>query len=94
MALIRGFRGKCPCPICLIEGDKLSDLHHVAQERTTAATYVKVTRTYTTEAAKENALKAEGLRPVIVSIITVVASQLLIYLLIECFLDDGQYLHL
>ena len=26
MALIRGFGGKCPCPVCLIKEEDLSDL--------------------------------------------------------------------
>ena len=73
MSLIRGNRGKCPCPVCLIEGDKLSDLRYVAQERTTAAIYAKVTQAYATDAAKESALKAESLRPVIVSTIAVLS---------------------
>ena len=26
MALIRGFGGKCPCPVCLIKEEELADL--------------------------------------------------------------------
>ena len=34
MALIRGLRGLCPCPKCLVPRDKLSDLSHNHELRT------------------------------------------------------------
>ena len=70
MALIRGPKGKCPCPICTIPIDKLSDLRAVYPLRTTEGTQQKVRAVIgkkLTKARREAILKPEGLRPVIVS---------------------------
>ncbi|EPQ59138.1 hypothetical protein GLOTRDRAFT_103193 [Gloeophyllum trabeum ATCC 11539] len=63
MALIRGFRGLCPCPICLVPADKLNDISQTHELRTTAT----MRRVY--ESAKnmkrvdaEKLLKSYGLR--------------------------------
>lgn len=66
MALIRGTRGKCPCPVCLAPDDQLSDFCLKFPERTTDATKLLVIKEYRTKAEREAALKPEGLRPVVV----------------------------
>ena len=58
MALIRGFRGLCPCPICLIRSENLDDIHATAPMRNMAETQKIVAD------GIEEQLKAQGLRPI------------------------------
>lgn len=68
MALIRGLRGLCPCPKCLVPKDELSDLSKTYEIRTTEATMQILTEARTKNATdKEDALKKHGLRDVNVS---------------------------
>jgi hypothetical protein len=69
MALIRGLKGLCPCPKCLVPKDQLSDLTKTHDLRT-----VEGVRDLFIEAAalgavdKDNLLKMQGLRDVQVSV--------------------------
>ena len=63
MALIRGHRGKCPCPICLVPNTALSDLHTRWPERDPDKIQA-ILRLNSPE--KEEILQAQGLRPITV----------------------------
>ncbi|KAE9407876.1 hypothetical protein BT96DRAFT_1033699 [Gymnopus androsaceus JB14] len=67
IALIRGLRGLCPCPKCLIPGSKLSDFSAVYPERTPEETVSKLNRAkqleITSKAEAEAILKVSSLRP-------------------------------
>ncbi|KAG8220339.1 hypothetical protein J3R82DRAFT_3484 [Butyriboletus roseoflavus] len=60
MALIWGLKSQCPCPICLIPHDKLREhvTNYPSHTTQDAAEYLP---------QWEKALKAESLRPVVVS---------------------------
>ncbi|KAI0055128.1 hypothetical protein BV25DRAFT_1816053 [Artomyces pyxidatus] len=58
MALIRGLKGKCPCPICLVPSSQLAELSERHPFRTVAATKALV------EDGSEEELKKHGLRKV------------------------------
>jgi hypothetical protein len=58
MALIRGYRGLCPCPVCLIPSAKLDDIHATAPMRDMEESQKIVAD------GDEEQLKAQGLRPI------------------------------
>ncbi|TFY76117.1 hypothetical protein EWM64_g7894 [Hericium alpestre] len=66
MVLTRGFKSKCPCPVCLVKPEELSDLTQSYEART--ATKVQETiakaRAARTRKDAEVMLKAEGLRDI------------------------------
>lgn len=64
MALIRGFGGLCPCPICLIPATKLSDLSEKYPLRSAleSQALVQDARNAGSAAAREELLKVYGLR--------------------------------
>lgn len=69
MALIRGLGGLCPCPICLISSQDLSDLSIQAIRRS-AADVLKLfeeTNGLPTAAERDAPFKAQGLRRMEVS---------------------------
>lgn len=69
MALIRGLRGLCPCPKCLVPKDQLSDLSQVYDLRTAKGTqYLLDEAAELIQADKEDLLKSHGLRNVQVSL--------------------------
>ena len=55
MALIQGYRGLCPCPVCLIPSGKLNDIHATAPMRNMEETQKIVAD------GDEEQLKAQGL---------------------------------
>ncbi|KAF9024771.1 hypothetical protein BDP27DRAFT_1248625 [Rhodocollybia butyracea] len=65
MTLIRGLRGLCPCPKCLVRKDDLSDLTKQSPLRTAQGTVdiLKKVNTLTRQSDKEEILKQNGLRP-------------------------------
>ncbi|THU80412.1 hypothetical protein K435DRAFT_695754, partial [Dendrothele bispora CBS 962.96] len=65
MALIRGFRGLCPCPKCLISSEKLSDLSLHHEPRTPAHTVqiLNKAKLLHRKADQDELLKSYGLRP-------------------------------
>lgn len=67
MALIRGFMGHCPCPVCLIPRDKLRDHRVNYPARTSQDAIEYLERWERDRTAGEEALKAQSLRPVVVS---------------------------
>jgi len=68
MALIRGLRGLCPCPKCLIPHDKLSDLSQ-KYELYTARTTQDIFKSAAglKAAARDDIFKKHGLRDIKVS---------------------------
>ena len=66
MSLIRGAKGLCPCPICLIPADQLSDLETKYPLRTAEGSQAIVhdAEACQTVADAEELLKDAGLRPV------------------------------
>lgn len=62
MALIRGVRGLCPCPICLVRNTKLSDVHTICERRTADTAQSIVEDTTTSKTEKDEQLKPLGLR--------------------------------
>ena len=64
MALIRGFGGLYPCPICLVPATKLSDLatRYPLRSAAQSQAIVEDARKAGSAAAKEELLKAYGLR--------------------------------
>ena len=58
MALIQGYRGLCPCPVCLIPSEKLNDIHATAPMRD-----MEETQKIVADRVEEQ-LKAQGLRPI------------------------------
>jgi hypothetical protein len=69
MALIRGTGGLCPCPICLVPKESLSDLSHNYSLRTAGDTQAIVREAAGKGSAedKEELLKQYGLRGIEVS---------------------------
>lgn len=69
MALIRGFKGNCTCPVCLVPHDQQSELAtaplYPLRKMEDAASVIASTEMSAGE--KETALKKLGLRPVAVS---------------------------
>lgn len=68
MALIRGFGGKCPCPICLVPDTKLSDLSKKFELRTTETmqTLYEDAKGKRTISEGEEMFKEAGLRAIYV----------------------------
>lgn len=66
MALIRGFRGLCPCPVCLIPKKEQRNISEKYQLRTAAnmRMFIEQAENSQTEAEKEGILKAQGIRAV------------------------------
>jgi hypothetical protein len=66
MALIRGINSLFPCPVCLVPGDKLSDLSVTFPLRTTEAmkAVYEEANNAPNAAEKEAILKESGLRDV------------------------------
>lgn len=66
MALIRGFGGKCPCPICLVPDTQLSNLSERFELRTTETMQALVVSANSQDkvADGEEILKAAGLRKI------------------------------
>lgn len=92
MALIRGFGGKYPCPICLVPKDKLSKLENDYLLRTTEdmeGAY-KLACKAPTAAMKESILKSIGLRGLPVSL-TQINDITLTVERKECFLEHQQF---
>jgi len=70
MALIRGINSHFPCPVCLVPGEKLSDLSVTFPLRTTEAmkaVYEEANKA-PSAATKEAILKESGLRDVKVQV--------------------------
>jgi hypothetical protein len=63
MALIRGLRGLCPCPKCLVPKDQLSDLTKTHTARTGQGVYELVSAKMGA-VEKDSLLKAQGLRDI------------------------------
>jgi hypothetical protein len=69
MALIRGLRGLCPCPKCLVPKDQLSDLTQIHRPRTGQGIqdlFDEATDMGTVD--RNNLFKAQGLRDIEVSV--------------------------
>jgi hypothetical protein len=69
MALIRGFRGLCPCPVCLVP---LKDQRRLTEQyplRTVDSTMVimELVKSKHTAGEKEKILKEKGIRAISVS---------------------------
>ena len=66
MALIRGINSHFPCPVCLVPGEKLSDLSVTFPLRTTEAmkAVYEEANNAPNAAEKEAILKESGLRDV------------------------------
>jgi hypothetical protein len=58
MSLIRGYKGLCPCPVCLIPSGQLDDIHAAAPMRN-----MEETQRIVADGVEEE-LKAQGLRPI------------------------------
>jgi hypothetical protein len=69
MALIRGIKSKCPCPICLIPSENLTDHSTNYPRRTTEDTKARLELYRRNHMAGEKALKDQSLRPVDVSVL-------------------------
>ncbi|KAG1860331.1 hypothetical protein DFJ58DRAFT_715642 [Suillus subalutaceus] len=67
MALIRGFNSACPCPICLVPKDKLTDHSTIYPTRVIDDAQACVQLWNMDRTAGEAALKKQSLRPVDVS---------------------------
>ncbi|KAJ3509195.1 hypothetical protein NLJ89_g5347 [Agrocybe chaxingu] len=63
MTLIRGFRGLCPCPVCLVSRDELSK-PEIGRLRSMEETQALVAEAQAGKAGIEAKLKERGLRPV------------------------------
>ncbi|KAH7903322.1 hypothetical protein BJ138DRAFT_1020830, partial [Hygrophoropsis aurantiaca] len=64
MALIRGFGGKCPCPVCLVPEDELFDHSKTHPLRTIDGVQELLALYDQDRAAGEELLKKQGLRPI------------------------------
>jgi len=64
MALIRGLRSNCPCPICLVPADHLTDhvMDYPRQTVEDAKAFLELYRQ--NRAAGETVLKEQSLRPI------------------------------
>ena len=80
MCLLRGTKGKCPCPVCLAPLEELSELSKTFNIRTVAQAKHALAVYQQRKSEGEAILKALGLRPVPVSFnstgLTFVAKQL------------------
>ena len=65
MALIRGAKGFCSCPWCLVPSKSTSDLSksYALRDQDSSKKLIDM-KNYTTAAAREEKLKEQGLRPV------------------------------
>ena len=69
MALIRGFRGLCPCPVCLVplkDQRKLTKQYPLRTAESTKA-IIKLAKSKRTAVEKEDILKDNGIRAISVS---------------------------
>src|SRR5882757_8716490 len=82
MALIRGGRGMCPCPVCLVPILEQRNITTQYPLRTAVQTknLIEQTKSKRTEAEKEEILKAHGIRAVSVSLIVPLTVTILISL--------------
>ncbi|THH10264.1 hypothetical protein EW146_g8426 [Bondarzewia mesenterica] len=66
MTLIRGIKGKCPCPVCLVPGDKQIELSEHYPFRTVSEAQALLAQASELRRAEdqENLLKAYSLRPI------------------------------
>ena len=64
MCLLRGTKGKCPCPVCLAPREELSDLSKTFEARTVAQAKHALAIYQQKKSEGEVLLKALGLRPV------------------------------
>lgn len=69
MALIRGFRGLCPCPVCLVPHKDQRRITEQYPLRTVESTKVilELVKSKKTAAEKEDILKENGIRAISVS---------------------------
>jgi hypothetical protein len=68
MSLIRGFRGKFPCPICLVPGDELADISKTWPQWTAAHTQELLNNARgLNKTDRENLLSKNGIRNINVS---------------------------
>lgn len=67
MCLLRGTKGKCPCPVCLAPLEELSDLSKTFPLRTVDQAKNALAEYQRSKSEGEAILKALGLRPVAVS---------------------------
>jgi len=70
MALIRGMRGLCPCPVCLVPNKEQRNVTKVYPLRTAVQTkaVIEEVKSKRTESEKEEILKGQGIRSVSVSV--------------------------
>ena len=89
MALIRGLRGKLPCPICIIKQEDLWDLLNNSPMRTTKEMkeIVDKARSQTLVTCREEILKYAGLRNIDVSISIYNILYIIIIILQNAFWD-------
>jgi arginine utilization protein RocB len=69
MALIRGFRGLCPCPICLVphkDQRRLTEQYPLRTVESTKA-IIELVKSKRTAVEREEILKENGLRAISVS---------------------------
>lgn len=66
MALIRGFRGLCPCPVCLVPNSEQRRItgNYTLRTAVEVQQLFEEVKKCRTEAEKEEILKEQGLRPV------------------------------
>lgn len=77
MALIRGTNSACPCPICLVHNDKLSDLSKLSELRTTKNMKDTYNKAQSLGAeAKETLLQSYGLRDIEVCVLIKITNSL------------------
>lgn len=75
MALIRGFRGLFPCPICLVpagEQMEITTKYPLRSQEDTKDTILKAASPSLSKTETENILKNKGLRPVDVSLLLII----------------------
>ncbi|KDR65150.1 hypothetical protein GALMADRAFT_148940 [Galerina marginata CBS 339.88] len=67
MVLIRGFKGLCPCPVCLVPKNELHNLRKKWPKRSASETreLVQLARKATTGVAREEILKPQSIRNVV-----------------------------
>ena len=78
MALIQGFRGLCPCPVCLVPNSEQHKITGNYKLRTAVEVQqlLEEVKKCQTEAEKEEMLKEQGLHPVEVCAYFILSSQL------------------
>lgn len=64
MALLKGINGKCPCPVCLIPGENLLDLHNAYPLRQVSHGQSVMMDTTLRQTQKSAQLKPLGLRAI------------------------------